>query len=169
MLPGSYTLNRFHKIPILSNRNRGTRRSIGEVKSHGQPRLAPTGASPRSSRSRRRAALPLRLSYRCYKVGTDRLASGCLRHRPFGLRHFLAAAVEPPAARVKRRDCGDSREVDGVHNTLAEYTKRSTPGANPFALIPTCTFAISQQGDEDYRHENVHVRCGPGVVRRVVR
>jgi hypothetical protein len=45
------------------------------------------------------------------------------------------------AARVKRRDCGASREVDGAHNTLAEYTKRSTPGANPFALIPTCTFA----------------------------
>jgi hypothetical protein len=82
---------------------------------------------------------------------------------------FEAAAVEPPAARVKRRDCGASREVDGVHNTLAEYAKRSTLGANPFALIPTCTFTISQQGNEDYRHENVHVRCGPGVVRRVVR
>jgi hypothetical protein len=80
-----------------------------------------------------------------------------------------ASLFNDPSARVKRRDCSASREVDGVHNTLAEYTKRSTPGANPFALIPTCTFAISQQGDEDYRHENVHVRRGPGVVRRVVR
>src|SRR5258705_1017945 len=37
------------------------------------------------------------------------------------------------------------------------------------SLIPTYKFVVSQQGHEDYRHENVHVRCGPGVVRRVVR
>src|ERR1700730_8212477 len=138
----------------------GARRLLLEAISPRQTRLAPPGASPRSSRSRHRAALRLSPRYRLYKVGTDWLASGCLRHRPFDLRRFLAAAVEPPAARVKRRDCGASREVDGVHNTLAEYAKRSTPGANPFAPIPTCTVAISQQGDEDYRHENVHVRCG---------
>jgi hypothetical protein len=55
----------------------------------------------------------------------------------FALPTLRSLVSGSPAARVKRRDCGASREVDGVHNTLAEYTKRSTPGANPFALIPT--------------------------------
>lgn len=158
-------------VPVKPRRSRGRRRyskafspSTRTMNSSEAPMRVAPGLSGSSA-----SCCYCRPAACCRRQNGKRRVSNMVREPATHFRLATMACANMPLT----LGTGEGKDVRDIGDRVCDSAnsgdvKPSGSSVGRCILTPSYTLVVGQQGDEDNRHQNVHVNCDPCVVRRVV-